>query len=111
MRRKKGLVESWQIVSDFESLRAVSDSELDQVRSYAETVFNHPDVSSPPAFTLDVGIIRDRGWAVIECKECWASGIYACDDGGAGDKGANDEGANGTNGDGAKKEPSKSDDN
>ena len=42
-------------------------------------VLNHPDVSSPPAFALDVGIIRDRGWAVVECNECWASGIYACD--------------------------------
>ena len=68
-----------QIVSDYESFPAIPESELDQVRSYAETVLNHPDVSSPPAFTLDVGIIRGRGWAVVECNECWASGIYACD--------------------------------
>ena len=68
-----------QIVSDYESFPTVSDSELEQVRSYAETVLNHPDVSYPPAFTLDVGIIRSRGWAVVECNECWASGIYACD--------------------------------
>ena len=68
-----------QIVSDYESFPSLPDSELAQVRSYAETVLNHPDVSSPPAFTLDVGIIRGRGWAVVECNECWASGIYACD--------------------------------
>ena len=66
-----------QIVSDYESFPAIPES--DQVRSYAETVLNHPDVFSPPAFTLDVGIIRGRGWAVVECNECWASGIYACD--------------------------------
>ncbi|MDA7887578.1 ATP-grasp domain-containing protein [bacterium] len=28
---------------------------------------------------MDVGLIRGRGWAVVECNECWASGIYACD--------------------------------
>ena len=68
-----------QIVSDYESFPSVPESQLDQVRSYAESVLNHPDVSSPPAFTLDVGFIRGRGWAVVECNECWASGIYACD--------------------------------
>ena len=68
-----------QIVSDYESFPAVDESELEKVRAYAETVLNHPDVPSPPAFTLDVGIIRGRGWAVVECNECWASGIYACD--------------------------------
>ena len=68
-----------QIVSYYESFPAVDESELEKVRAYAETVLNHPDVPSPPAFTLDVGIIRGRGWAVVECNECWASGIYACD--------------------------------
>jgi len=36
-------------------------------------------VDCPPAFVLDVGMIRSRGWAVIEPNECWAAGIYTCD--------------------------------
>lgn len=68
-----------QTVSDYESFPAVPESEMLAVYSFAESVLNHPDVSSPQAFTLDVGIIRDRGWSVVECNECWASGIYSCD--------------------------------
>jgi hypothetical protein len=28
---------------------------------------------------LDVGIITNRGWAVIEQNAAWGSGIYGCD--------------------------------
>ena len=68
-----------QIVSDYESFPTVPRAELNDVRSFAESVVNHPNVSSPDSFVLDVGIIRNRGWAVVESNECWASGIYACD--------------------------------
>lgn len=67
------------IVADYDSFPDVAESELNDVRSFAETVLSHPDVATPDAFVLDVGIIRNRGWAVVECNECWASGIYACD--------------------------------
>ena len=68
-----------QIVADYDSFPDVPATELDDVKLFAESVLKHPGVSSPDAFVLDVGIIRDRGWAVVECNECWASGIYACD--------------------------------
>ena len=68
-----------QVVADYESFPVLPRSELDEVYLFAESVLKHPDVSTPDAFVLDVGIIRDRGWAVVECNECWASGIYACD--------------------------------
>ena len=68
-----------EIVANYESFPKLDESEIDQVREYAETVLNHPVVKTPSAFTLDVGVIRSRGWAVVECNECWASGIYACD--------------------------------
>lgn len=32
----------------------------------------------PAAFVLDVGIIKGRGWAVVEPNECWGAGIYGC---------------------------------
>jgi hypothetical protein len=28
---------------------------------------------------VDVGFIRDRGWAVIEQNAAWGAGIYECD--------------------------------
>lgn len=32
---------------------------------------------------IDVGLIRGRGMAVIECNQAWASGLYGCDPGSA----------------------------
>jgi len=36
------------------------------------------DVSSEPA-VIDVGYIPDKGWAIIETNQAWASGLYGCD--------------------------------
>jgi hypothetical protein len=33
----------------------------------------------PPSVVVDVGLIPDRGWAVVEANASWASGIYGCD--------------------------------
>lgn len=68
-----------QIVASRDSPAAVPQSELDQVQAFAGRVLTHPGVETPPAFVLDVGLIAGRGWAVVECNECWASGIYDCD--------------------------------
>ncbi len=67
------------IVADYDSFPVVPQSELDQVHEFARQVLTHPNVETPSAFVMDVGLIADRGWAVVECNECWASGIYACD--------------------------------
>lgn len=32
-----------------------------------------------PSIALDVGIIQNHGWAVIECNAAFSSGIYGCD--------------------------------
>ncbi|MEM7560867.1 MAG: ATP-grasp domain-containing protein [Planctomycetota bacterium] len=68
-----------QLLTDDQSLRRVPDDQLSEAREFATSVINHPEVPIPDAFVLDVGEIRDRGWAVVECNECWASGIYYCD--------------------------------
>jgi len=68
-----------EIVANYDSFPNVSGTEMNDVRKYAESVLNHPAVQTPEAFVLDVGIIHDRGWAVVECNECWASGIYNCE--------------------------------
>ena len=67
------------IAADYESFPNVPAAELQFVREFAESILQRPDVLSPPAFVLDVGLIAERGWAVVECNECWAAGIYACD--------------------------------
>ena len=67
------------IVKDYDSFPTVTDSELSAVRVFAESVLDHQNVDCPNGFVLDVGMIADRGWAVVECNECWASGIYDCD--------------------------------
>src|ERR1043166_3988654 len=53
--------------------------EVEEAKQFAISVLQAPAVRCPPAFVLDVGYIADRGWAVVEFNECWASGIYACD--------------------------------
>jgi hypothetical protein len=46
---------------------------------FASRVVTDPAIDIPPAFVMDVGIIRDRGWAVLEANPAWGSGIYGCD--------------------------------
>lgn len=67
------------VVADYESFPTLSDAEQSAVLAFAKSVLDRPEVTYPKAFVLDVGRIADRGWAVVECNECWASGIYACD--------------------------------
>ena len=53
--------------------------ETNAATEFANAVLNCDEIRCPPAFVLDVGLIADRGWAVVEFNQCWASGIYACD--------------------------------
>lgn len=66
-------------IESHDDLLDAPPTEIAAAREFAHMVLHAPGVDSPPAFVLDVGIIDNRGWAVIECNECWASGIYACD--------------------------------
>ena len=50
--------------------------ELETASEFATSVLN--SVPCPNAFVLDVGIIKGRGWAVVEPNECWGAGIYGC---------------------------------
>jgi hypothetical protein len=53
------------------------DADVQQARQYAEEVL--AEVPVPPATVLDVGRIRDRGWAVVEANAAWGAGLYGCD--------------------------------
>jgi hypothetical protein len=56
-----------------------NESELKEATSFCEDVLADQSVPLPEAVALDVGIIRNRGWAVIECNAAYAAGIYGCD--------------------------------
>ncbi|MGE0609237.1 MAG: ATP-grasp domain-containing protein [Pirellulales bacterium] len=47
--------------------------------SLCEMLLADDSVSLPPVFTLDIGIIEDRGCAVIEFNPVWCAGLLGCD--------------------------------
>lgn len=65
------------VIENHSDRLGASPREVADAISFAERVL--ASVACPPAFVLDVGVIQGRNWAVVECNECWASGIYACD--------------------------------
>jgi hypothetical protein len=34
-------------------------------------------IELPPAFVVDIGLIEDRGWAVVEFNPCWCSNLLS----------------------------------
>jgi hypothetical protein len=65
-------------MADDESWPA-SESEMATAVGFCESVLRDPEVLVPEAVVVDVGVIRNRGWAVVECNAAWGSGIYGCD--------------------------------
>jgi hypothetical protein len=53
--------------------------EVEEAQAWINALLADPDVKIPPAIVIDIGKIRDRGWAVIEANAAWAAGIYGCD--------------------------------
>jgi len=56
-----------------------SSSEFQSALDFANLVLQDARVTFPPAGVVDVGVIKDRGWAVVEANACWGAGIYGCD--------------------------------
>lgn len=52
---------------------------LEELENFIAELLQHKSVLIPEAVVIDVGIIRDKGWAVIEANPAWASGLYACE--------------------------------
>jgi hypothetical protein len=53
--------------------------ELDEAKEFCLRFLADPEVSVPPAAVIDVGVIENHGWAVVECNAAWGAGIYGCD--------------------------------
>jgi len=60
------------------NLQATSQ-ELTEAKAFCQTLLDDLSVGIPPSIVIDVGIIKDIGWAVVEANPTFASGIYDCD--------------------------------
>jgi hypothetical protein len=47
--------------------------------SFCKRIFSHTAVTFPPAFVMDIGLIDDRGWGVVEFNPVWCSGLLGAD--------------------------------
>jgi len=56
-----------------------SHEELKAAREFCERVLSDTSVLVPEAVVIDVGIIANHGWAVIESNAAFSSGMYGCD--------------------------------
>jgi hypothetical protein len=56
-----------------------TSSEIDGALQFIGSVLADSRVELPSSVVVDVGIISDRGWAVVEANASWASGIYGCE--------------------------------
>jgi len=54
-----------------------SAEELREAEQFVRHIL--PELDLPPAAVLDVGLIKNEGWAIVEANPCWGSGIYNCD--------------------------------
>jgi len=46
---------------------------------FCDRLFREAGIQFPPAFVMDVGLIDDRGWAVVEFNPAWCSGVLGAD--------------------------------
>jgi hypothetical protein len=58
---------------------AASGAELAAAEAMVRAVCAHPQVELPTTAVLEVGIIAERGWAVVEQNAAWGAGLYGCD--------------------------------
>jgi len=58
---------------------ASDDGEDADMTAFVGRVLAADAVRLPRAVVMDVGVIRGRGWAVVELNAAWGSGIYGCD--------------------------------
>lgn len=68
-----------ELIHDFDNFDRKIDAEF--ALSFCNMILGDTTIALPPAFVLDVGKIKGRGWAVIEANPAWASGLYNSDPG------------------------------
>lgn len=49
-----------------------------EVRNFIQNILSDKRVQIPSAAVIDVGVIKGRGWAVVEQNAAWGAGLYGC---------------------------------
>jgi hypothetical protein len=57
----------------------LSEKEKKYLFTFFESFIQKYSSTLPIAIVLDFGIIKGKGWALIEANPAWCSGLYACD--------------------------------
>ncbi|MDR4953678.1 ATP-grasp domain-containing protein [Chryseobacterium sp. ES2] len=57
----------------------LSEKEQNDMLAFFESFIQKYSSTLPSAIVLDFGIIKGKGWALIEANPAWCSGLYACD--------------------------------
>ncbi|KAA2220341.1 ATP-grasp domain-containing protein [Chryseobacterium sediminis] len=57
----------------------LSEKEQKDILAFFELFIQKYASTLPSAIVLDFGIIKGKGWALIEANPAWCSGLYACD--------------------------------
>ena len=58
---------------------AATEPELAAAEAFLNRLLADERIELPRAAVVDVGIIAERGWAVVEQNAAWGAGIYGCD--------------------------------
>jgi len=56
-----------------------TEADILSAQKFCQTLLADNSFELPPSIVVDVGIIEDKGWAVVEANPVFASGIYNCD--------------------------------
>ncbi|VEP17511.1 conserved hypothetical protein [Hyella patelloides LEGE 07179] len=56
-----------------------SKEEEKELINFVDELLADKNIEFPTATVLDVGVIKDCGWAVVELNAAWGLGIYNCD--------------------------------
>lgn len=57
----------------------LSETERNDMFEFFKSFIKQYSSTLPNAIVLDFGIIKEKGWALIEANPAWCSGLYACD--------------------------------
>lgn len=52
-----------------------------EAERFCQSLLSKPEINIPAGVVIDVGEIKEKGWAVIEANEAWNSSIYTCSPG------------------------------
>jgi ATP-grasp domain, R2K clade family 2 len=56
-----------------------TEEEEDEVLDFITKILSDDRIKIPQATVIDIGIIHERGWAIVEQNAAWGSGLYGCD--------------------------------